>query len=117
MNRTIRSLRAHFVVLAIVFCAPISSAFAEGEGRIIGTVLDASGARVAGARIVLTREGSEFKQERVSGDNGTFTLLVLDASARYHIHIEKEHFLPLDEPLVPVAGDTLRITLTLKPQP
>lgn len=108
--------RAHklLVVLTFLVCMMAPCAFAAGEGRILGTVTDASGAPVAGAKVLLTREGTESKQEKVTNQKGTFSLLVLDASVSYRIHIEKENFLPLDEPVKPVPGDTIRVSFTLK---
>jgi Carboxypeptidase regulatory-like domain len=45
----------------------------QAQGSIAGTVLDGSGAAVAGARVRLTQEGQTAYQEVVSGDDGQFS--------------------------------------------
>jgi len=83
-------------ILLLLCCALTTSAFLAGEGRLIGTVLDSSSTPVAGATIVLTREGSQYRQEKQSDAKGRFSALFLDTVA-------------------PVVGDTLRLDFTLKP--
>jgi hypothetical protein len=48
------------------------------SGRIIGTVLDSSGAIVRGARIALTRNAQSSDKQTLSGDNGEFSFSELD---------------------------------------
>jgi tetratricopeptide (TPR) repeat protein len=110
--RRFRVLAALAVALALLNAVPL---LAVGEGRIVGTVVDAAGAPVAGAQIQLSRPGTSYKQEKKSDGKGTFTLLVLDATREYQIHIEKEGFLPLDEPVKAKIEDTVRLTYTLQP--
>jgi hypothetical protein len=45
----------------------------QSSGRIIGTVLDQTGAAVPGARVTLAREDQSPSQDVVSGDDGQFT--------------------------------------------
>ena len=45
----------------------------QSTGSISGTVVDESGAVVAGARVKLTREGQSPNQEALSGDDGQFS--------------------------------------------
>jgi hypothetical protein len=45
----------------------------QSPGTISGTVVDPSGAAVAGAHVVLTRDDNTPKQEVLSGDNGEFS--------------------------------------------
>jgi carboxypeptidase family protein len=45
----------------------------QSAGTISGTVIDRSGAVVAGARLRLTRPGQSTSQEALSGDNGQFS--------------------------------------------
>jgi len=97
---------------ALLIAAPLH---AVGEGRIVGTVLDAAGAPAADVQVVLTRQGTTYKQEKKTDAKGTFTLLVLDATKDYQIHIEKAGFLPIDEPIKAKIQDTTRITYNLQP--
>lgn len=79
-----------FVVYACLFCCgqassavlvsapgmtPVSGTPSDEDspGTISGTVLDQSGAVVAGARVSLKREGQSQSTELLSGDNGQFS--------------------------------------------
>jgi len=108
----IRALIAVFALIAIAAAVP---AHAVGEGRILGTIVDASGAPVVDAKVLLTRQGSSFKQEKKSDAKGTFTMLIIDATKEYLIHIEKAGFLPVEEKVKAKIGDTFRVTYTLQP--
>jgi len=112
MSRFSRLSRPVYFLLC---CVLASSAFAVGEGRLDGTVLDSSAKPVAGATIILTRQATQYRQEKRSDAEGRFRVLILDARVKYHIHIEKEHFLPFDDTVAPLMGDTLRVEFTLKP--
>jgi len=117
MLRTIRTVRT-IQIPALLLTAALAAAgplHAVGEGRIVGTVLDAAGAPVADAQVLLTRPGSAYKQEKKSDAKGTFTLLVLDATKDYQIHIEKAGFIPIDEPVKAKIQDTIRISYSLQP--
>jgi tetratricopeptide (TPR) repeat protein len=108
----IRALIAAFALIALAAAVP---AHAVGEGRILGTIVDASGAPVADAQVLLTRQGSSFKQEKKSDAKGQFTMLIIDATKEYLIHIEKAGFQPLEETVKAKIGDTFRVTYTLQP--
>src|SRR4051794_18398708 len=88
-----------FLVTLAALAITAGPLHAVGEGRILGTVVDASGAPVANAAVVLSRPGATYKQEKKSDAKGSFTLLVLDATKEYQIHVEKEGFIPVDEPV------------------
>lgn len=112
--RTPRALSLALAVAAITGMIAAGSLHAVGEGRILGTVVDGSGAPVSGAKIVLVRPGTSYKQEKKTDGKGMFTLLVLDATKEYQIHIEKEGYAPLEEPVKAKMEDTLRVTYTLQ---
>lgn len=107
-----RKARAIFIVLSLLL-ALAGSLHAVGEGRVLGTVVDASGKPVADVTVTLTRTGSNYKQEKKTDGKGKFTLMILDATQEYQIRIEKKGFTPFEEPLKPKVGDTMRITYTL----
>ena len=87
----------------------------EGEGRVQGTVFDA-GARVEGATVTLTRaDMTQFQMVKTTDSRGQFSLLILDAAKQYKIRIEKAGYLPLEQDLKPVVGDTIRVDFELKP--
>jgi tetratricopeptide (TPR) repeat protein len=111
-------IRAFCVALAALVVAVLLAAaplHAIGQGRILATVVDTSGAPVAGAQVVLTRPGTSYKQDKKTDNKGTVTLIVLDATQEYLIHLEKEGFTPYEEKVKPKLEDTLRVTYTLEP--
>lgn len=104
--------RATLTALALTL-GLAGSLHAAGEGRIIGSVVDESGAPVEGAKILLTRAGTNYKLEKISDKKGQFMLLILDATQEYQLHVEKAGFNPYDGPIKPKLEDTLRLTFTL----
>lgn len=112
--------RAALTVLALLALMMVlaGTVYAAGEGRILGTLLDEAGAPVEGAKILLTRAGTNYKLEKTSDKKGQFTLLILDATQEYQLHIEKAGYNPYEGPVKPKVGDTTRLSFTLtKPAP
>lgn len=112
----IRNLRVPSRALSLAFLAAFAlaaSAHAVGEGRVIGTVTDDQGAPLAGVKVTFTRPGTDYKQEKTSDAKGKFTLLVLDATQEYTLHLEKEGYQPYEEVVKPKPQDTLRISYQL----
>jgi tetratricopeptide (TPR) repeat protein len=109
-----RSGRAALAALATltITLAGAAALHAVGEGRVICTVTDEANAPLAGAKGTLSREGG-YKLEKVSDAKGQFTLLVLDATKEYQLHIEKEGYGAYDGPVKPKLQDTIRLTFAL----
>ena len=72
MMTSIRRAALAAFVLALAFSGALQAA---GEGRIIATVLDETGAPVEGAKVILTRPGTGYKLEKVSDKKGQVMLL------------------------------------------
>jgi tetratricopeptide (TPR) repeat protein len=94
----IRNHRTLFVALLLGLLAT-GSLWAVGEGRFTGTVLDQDGKPIAGAKAIITIPGSNYKQEKTTNDKGKFTVMVVDATRKYAVRIEKEGFVPIEGPL------------------
>jgi tetratricopeptide (TPR) repeat protein len=94
-------IRKHRTLLAALLLGLLASGalWAVGEGRFSGTVKDEAGNPVAGAKVIVTSPGSTYKQEKTSNDKGKFNLMVVDASRKYMIRIEKEGYAPMEGPL------------------
>lgn len=109
----IRSMRA---ALAVLLFAGLTASplLAAGEGRILGTIADSTGAPVEGAKITLTRPGTSYKLEKISDKKGQFMLLILDATQEYQIKIEKEGYAPFESPIKPKLEEALRLQFTLE---
>lgn len=93
----IRNHRTLFVALLLGLLAT-GSLWAIGEGRFTGTVLDPDGKPIAGAKITITSPGSSYKQEKTTNAKGKFTVMVVDATRKYEITIEKEGYSPIKGP-------------------
>ncbi len=109
MNRIERALAAA-LVLALALAG---SLWAVGEGRILGTVLDPGNKPIAGAKVVITSPEFKYYQDKTTDSAGKFTALILDATRKYTIRIEKEGFAPYEAPLEPKLGENVRITYNL----
>lgn len=86
-----RSIRAAATWLAclLVLCA---SVWAQSErGTITGAVRDASGAVVAGARVVVTSSATNSTSTQITNGSGEFTVPNLTVGS-YSVRVEKEGF-------------------------
>lgn len=105
-------------ILALTFLlgAIATSAFAVGEARMTGQVLDPEGKPLEGATIVVTSgtEAKTFNETFTSKKDGKFTLFVLDGTIPYKISVSKEGYAPYEETvklrLIPERNDR---TITL----
>jgi tetratricopeptide (TPR) repeat protein len=109
MTRNQRAL-ATALILALALAG---SLWADGEGRITGTVVDPSGAPVAGAKISITSPEFKYFQEKTTDAKGKFTLIILDATRKYTIKIQKDGFTPSESPLEVKLNENSRVTFTL----
>ena len=79
------------------FAMPISArpspAAAEGAASVEGVVLDASGATVSGAAVILQHEDGGELQEMASGTNGEFNFTKIPAGS-YLVSVNAEGFAP-----------------------
>lgn len=92
----------------------MASASFEGEGRVLGTVVDTNGVAIAGAAVNVTRpDAPNYKLEKTSNVKGQFTLLILDTTKSYKIRIEKAGYKTIETDLKPKPGDIIYETYTL----
>ena len=75
-------------------------------GNISGTIVDPSGATVAGARVVLSRDDNSPKQEVLSGDDGQFSFANV-APGPFQITVTSELFTTQKTPGVLHSGEIL----------
>src|SRR5262245_37992187 len=70
MKHMLRRGQALAVAMALVLVPAL--AFAQGDGRFTGTVLDQTGAFVAGANVVIVNERTGEERTVVSGMDGRY---------------------------------------------
>ncbi len=111
MNRIRRALAA--ALLAGLGTA--AALHAVGEGRVLGSVRDPQGNPVPGALATITSPEFKFELKKTADAKGNFTLLILDATRKYNIRVEKEGYVATQGPLDLRLGDNTPQTFTLEP--
>jgi len=80
--------------LALEFCACLFSvrpAHAQATGSIVGSVVDPSGARVAGATVTVEESDRGFRRSDVTNDTGSFSFNALPPG-NYQVMVESSGF-------------------------
>lgn len=91
-------MRRNLALATILLLAFASSAFALGESRITGKVLDASGKPLEGVTITITAvSGKNVKQVSKTNKKGQFAAFLLDGTLRYKFSYSKEGFITFEE--------------------
>lgn len=79
-NRAHRILLTSLIVLVLLVFAEVVRA--DVTGGIQGTVHDRSQAIVAGAQVVAINGQTNFKQETITGSDGSYRILALSAGTK-----------------------------------
>src|SRR6266550_2480213 len=110
-NRHSRAASTLLLVLAIIFSP--TALRADVTGSILGVVRDSTQAVVGGARIVATNVQTNFRQETVSGADGSFRILALPAGV-YKLTVTAPGFRTFTETGIEVkVNDQLHFDVTL----
>ena len=95
----------------ILACADVLRA--DVTGSILGVVRDRSNAVVSGAKVVAINGQTNFKQETVSGADGSFRILALPAGI-YKLAVTATGFRTFNETNIELkVNDQLRFDVTL----
>lgn len=93
-----------------------TAAHAADQGRLLGTVVDAAGSPLAGVKVIITSpDMATYRVEKTSDAHGQFSAIILDAQRQYRIHLEKQGYVTLEQPLKLKIEDTLRESYSLQP--
>src|SRR2546425_2414748 len=84
-------------------------------GALVGTVLDASGARVAGAKVSIERLESAFRRSTTTDALGDFRFELL-APGQYRVTVVAPGFAEAGSLIAVAVSSTPSISITLKPQ-
>jgi Tfp pilus assembly protein PilF len=111
MRATARALGCALLLLSGFAAA----AHAADQGRVLGTVVDAAGAPLAGVKVIITSpDMATYRVEKTTDGHGQFSAIILDAQRQYSIHLEKQGYVTLEQPLKPKIEDTLREKYSLQ---
>ena len=104
-----------FGLLLSIALLSVSPAFAQGDGRFTGVVIDQSGAFVPGATVVVTNDRTQEERLVVANEGGRYTVPGLRPSL-YTIKISLDGFQPLEYTGMQLAaGQEFSLDLTLMP--
>jgi outer membrane receptor protein involved in Fe transport len=81
-----------FLLAGVLGCACAFAQSVAGLGAISGTVRDASGAAVPGARVVVSNESKGIKRTLETTDAGVFTAPSLVPAPGYSVTVDKQGF-------------------------
>jgi len=91
-------MRKNLTLATILLLAFASSAFALGEARITGKVLDAGGKPLEGVTISISAvSGKNVKQSTKTNKKGEFAAFLLDGTLRYKFIFAKDGFTSYEE--------------------
>ncbi|MEE9562021.1 MAG: tetratricopeptide repeat protein [Thermoanaerobaculia bacterium] len=99
-------------ILILLFTAA-DSLWAAAQGRIFGSVIDLQEQPLPGVTVTIRNLDTNDETVRETNKKGKFTVVLLDATKRFVIRLEKEGYQSFEEPLNPVVGDVLRATWIL----
>ena len=75
-----------------LWLASAATVFGQADtGRITGTITDASGGAVPGAKVVVENEGTALRREVTTADSGNYTAALLPPG-KYRVTVQKEGF-------------------------
>jgi Tfp pilus assembly protein PilF len=112
MKATSRALGCALLLLSGFAAA----AHAADQGRVLGTVVAAGGAPLAGVKVIITSpDMATYRVEKTTDARGQFSAIILDAQRQYTIHLEKQGYVTLEQPLKLKIEDTLRESYSLQP--
>lgn len=101
-------MRRSLAISLITFLLAAANAFAIGEARMTGKILDAATKKpIPNAVMKLEAvSGKNFKTEIKSRKDGGFTVMVLDGTLKYKFTITADGYVPYEETIKMTIGDT-----------
>ena len=114
-SRTKSLLPFRLVVAAILlFVSSLTFAQSAGLGTISGVVVDATGAAVPGAAVIVANESKGLRRELTTNGDGVFTAPALTPDNSYHVTVSKTGFSIFEATKVTLAvGQTFNLRINL----
>ena len=100
----------------LLFAAGAPKAFAQtaGLGTISGVVLDATGAAIPAAKVIVANESKGIRRELTTNGNGVFNAPALTPDSAYHVTVSKEGFSNFDAKDITLAvGQTVNLHIDM----
>lgn len=115
MGRLLRSALAAVTMAAIVLACPSGFIHAQvaGTGTISGTVVDSSGAMVAGAQVTATNSATGLKSSQKTSGSGSYTLTALPPG-NYSVNVQAAGFQSTSQRVVLNALTQLGVNVSLQ---
>jgi hypothetical protein len=102
------------VVVLMVLTAPAFAQATAAFGTVSGTVLDASGAPVPGAKVAVSNPSLGLNREETTTDGGIFVAPALTPAQGYKVSVTKEGFAPYASAEFEVhVGETVNLKVAL----
>jgi tetratricopeptide (TPR) repeat protein len=103
-------MRRSFALSIITLLLVTGNAFAIGEARMTGKVLDAASRQpIPDAKItVVAVEGKNFSRELTTRKDGGYTIMVIDGTIRYKYTITAPGYATYEETIKMTLGDTVK---------
>ncbi len=112
MKTNSRQTAFALTLFAVLITATLNAQ--NSRGTLRGTVQDATGARIASARIVAQLVGSSVQREATSEDRGEFRLDDLQPG-NYRMNVSAAGFTPAQADVVIAVATVRDVTVTMKP--
>jgi len=110
------NMRRSFALGLVLIAALASNAFAVGEARLTGKILDAAGKPIPNATItVSTNKGRNFKQVYKTKPDGTYAIFLIDGTMPYDFVFEAPGFASYRENMKLKLGEPNAKDVSLSP--
>ena len=110
-----RLLVAFSICLLLLFIVPGQSYAQVDTGTILGTVSDSTGARISGATVTLTNEGTNAALSTTTGDDGGYKFTPVRIG-KYKIAVSQQGFQTTTQTSINVnVGENVVVDFSLKP--
>src|SRR6516225_4387890 len=110
-----RLLVGFSVCLLLLFIVPGQSYAQVDTGTILGTVSDSTGARISGATVTLTNEGTNAALSTTTGDDGGYKFTPVRIG-KYKIAVSQQGFQTTTQTSINVnVGENVVVDFSLKP--
>src|SRR5437899_581193 len=108
-------MRITLLLCVFVFAEGVFAQSGAGFGSVSGTVLDPSGAAVAGAKVTVSNDSKGIKRTVATNEAGIFTAPALPPAQGYAVTVDMAGFAALEwKDIAVLVGQNVDLSLTLQ---